>query len=153
MKAPGQLFRIGFTGSRKGMTETQEAAIGNLIQEWIQEHTEECLEAHHGDSVGADTQFHAICQEAGIAVVIHPSVDTADRAFNEAAREDRPPQKFKQQSLAIVRSCDVLLAAPDGWKEKLRGSGTWMTVRVARKSSKRIVVCFPDGNCENDAAG
>lgn len=152
MNAPSQPFRIGFTGSRKGMTESQTAAIHNQIQELNRKHTEERLEAHHGDALGADTQFHAICQEVGVAVVIHPSVDTTDRAFNEGAREERPPQKFRQQSRSIVDSCDVLLAAPDGLKERLRGSGTWMTVRVARKAKRSIVLCFPDGNCHIDAA-
>lgn len=134
------------------MTENQIAAVHNQIQASIREHTEARLEAHHGDALGADTQFHAICQEVSVAVVIHPSLDTTDRAFNEGAQEERPPQKFRQQSRSIVDSCDVLLAVPDGFKERLRGSGTWMTVRVARKAEKHIILCFPDGNCEIDAA-
>ena len=65
-----QLLRIGFTGTRKGMTDIQEAAIVECIQEMLGERGLEKLEAHHGDALGADTQFHSICRGLGIAVVM-----------------------------------------------------------------------------------
>ena len=43
----------------------------------------------------------------------------------------------------LVDACEVLLATPKG-PEKLR-SGTWATVRYARKVGKRIVIIEPDG--------
>jgi outer membrane protein insertion porin family len=44
---------------------------------------------------------------------------------------------------AIVDSCDVLIACPKGPEEQR--SGTWATVRYARKQKKRIVIIWPDG--------
>lgn len=145
MNQPKPCFLLGFTGSRTGMTDDQQAAVRQELQKVLDEHQSEALEAHHGDAIGADTQFHAICQEVNIPVVIHPSQDQKDRAFCEGAKAERPPQNFRQQSESIVNSSDILIAAPNGFREQLRGSGTWMTVRIARKAEKTCVICFPDG--------
>jgi len=150
MDQPKQHFRLGFTGSRKGMTDDQESALRQELRDLLDEYGTEALEAHHGDAIGADSQFHTICQELNIPVVIHPSKDQKDRAFCEGARAERLPQKFRQQSESIVNSSDVLIAAPDGFHERLRGSGTWMTVRIARTAEKTRVICFPDGKRETE---
>jgi hypothetical protein len=150
MDQPKQHFRLGFTGSRKGMTDDQESALRQELRDLLDEHGTEALEAHHGDAIGADTQFHTICQELNIPVVIHPSKDQKDRAFCEGAKAERPPQKFRQQSESIVNSSDVLIAAPDGFHERFRGSGTWMTVRIARKAARRIILFFLDGTPQTE---
>lgn len=146
--ATKQRFRIGFTGSRKGMTGDQQAALAKELRELQDKHREEDVEAHHGDAVGADAQFHAICQGLRIPIIVFPSKDQRDRAFCTGAKAEHPPQKFREQSEAIVRFCDLLIAAPDGFRERLRGSGTWMTVRIARKAQKTCVFCYPDGVLE-----
>ena len=120
------------------------------LRELVEEHRNEVLEAHHGDSVGADAQFHAACQELGIPVVIHPSKDQKDRAHCQGAKVTHPPVEFAEQSVSIVHLCQFLLAAPNGFREKRRGSGTWMTVRAARKAQKTIVFCYPDGSRETE---
>ena len=50
----------------------------------------------------------------------------------------------RAQHKQIVNVCDVLIAAPSG-PEKLR-SGTWSTVRYARKLHKNITIVLPDGS-------
>jgi hypothetical protein len=45
----------------------------------------------------------------------------------------------------IVTDCDVLIACPKAMQEEQRGSGTWMTIRYARKVEKRYVVIYPSG--------
>jgi predicted Rossmann fold nucleotide-binding protein DprA/Smf involved in DNA uptake len=42
----------------------------------------------------------------------------------------------------IVSESDFLIAAPDSKKERLR-SGTWATVRHARKLGKRVMILEP----------
>lgn len=138
-------FRIGFTGSRKGLTADHQEAVRRQLTELIEEHRDDELEAHHGDAIGADAQFHAACQQLEIPVVIHPSKDHKDRAYCPGAKVTHPPVEFANQSAAIVNLCQILIAAPDGFKERWRGSGTWMTIRAARKAEKTIVLCYPDG--------
>lgn len=145
-----QRFRIGFTGSRKGMTADQQTAIREELRELMSEHLDDEVEAHHGDSVGADAQFHTICRDLGIAIIVHPSIDQKDRAFCEGAKSEHPPREFRDQSDSIVRLCEILIAVPDGFREKVRGSGTWMTVRRAMTAKKTIVLCYPDGSRETE---
>jgi predicted Rossmann fold nucleotide-binding protein DprA/Smf involved in DNA uptake len=52
----------------------------------------------------------------------------------------------------IVDGCDVLLAAPSGAERDNPRSGTWMTVRYARKRRKRIVIVWPDGTTTEENA-
>lgn len=150
MSQPKSYFHIGFTGSRKGMTDDQQTALRQELRDLLDEHQGEDLDAHHGDANGGDTQFHAICQELNIPVVLHPSEDQKDRAFCQGAKAELPPRKFRQQSESIVNSSDILIAAPDGFQERPRGSGTWMTVRIARKAAKTCVLCYPDGVRETE---
>ncbi len=143
-------FRIGFTGSRKGLTTDQQEALRQQLRELLEEHREEEIEGHHGDAIGADAQFHALCQELSVPVVIHPSRNQSERAFCPGAKVTHPAREFRDQSEAIVNVCQVLIAAPDGFKERVRGSGTWMTVRAARRAEKTIVFCYPDGTRETE---
>jgi hypothetical protein len=131
------------------MTADQQATLTKELREMLAEHRDEEFLGHHGDAKGADAQFHAICQNLGISLVIHPSRDQKDRAFCQGAMAEQPPAEFRQQSEAIVSATEILIATPDGFREKLR-SGTWMTVRVARKAQKTIVFCYPDGVRETE---
>ena len=143
-------FRIGFTGSRKGMTDDQQEAVRLQLSELIEEHQNEELQAHHGDAIGADAQFHVACQRLKLPVIIHPSTDQRERAFCEGAKFTYEPVEFAKQTSAIVNLCQILLAAPDGYKERWRGSGTWMTIRAARNAGITIVFCYPDGSRETE---
>jgi hypothetical protein len=49
-------LRIGFTGTRQGMTKRQRNALRDL------------LAAHHGDAVGVDAEAHDIAIELGCAM-------------------------------------------------------------------------------------
>ncbi len=51
-------MKVGFTGTRKGMTEFQKTEVRRLLTEYM--HGRD-MEAHHGDCIGADTDFHNIC--------------------------------------------------------------------------------------------
>ncbi|MCE9557115.1 MAG: hypothetical protein K8T91_27525 [Planctomycetes bacterium] len=145
-----QRLRIGFTGSRKGLTDEQRVALSLELQEQAQKSPDKELEVHHGDAIGADAEFHEICQKLSIRVVLHPPVVQHERAHCSDAADCRPAAHFSEQSESIVNSTELLIAAPNGWKEQLRGSGTWMTIRRARKAAKTIVLCYPDGTRETE---
>ena len=137
-------FRIGFTGTRKGMTPEQVETVKKIVAEELK--PERLVEGHHGSAVGADAQFHEICLSLEIPVVLHPPTDDSERAECPGAKVIYPPQDHKERDQTIVNLCQILIAAPMGFKEQIRGSGTWTTIRYARKNGTRLVIVFPDGS-------
>jgi hypothetical protein len=125
---------LGFTGTQVGMTDEQVEAFvaGLLFAPWI-----EAL--HHGCCVGADAQAHGVALGLGIPVVLHPPEQTGRmaRLTGEAARLE--PRPYLDRNHDIVDACDVLVAAPQTLDEVLR-SGTWATVRYARKIGRPVIL-------------
>ena len=136
-------MRIGFTGSRHGMTDVQLAAVREII-----ENLTDVQEAHHGDCVGADAEFHAICHAFGIPIHLHPPTDPKHRAHCENARVTAEPKAYLKRNRRIVDAADLMFGAPSG-PEKVR-SGTWSTIRYSRKTNTAIVVVMPNGETESD---
>jgi len=108
----------------------------------------EPTEVHHGCCEGADQQIGVIARDMRIRVIAHPPLDESKMAFCPSD-EQRPPKAYMARNQDIVDECDVLMAAPKGMKEELR-SGTWATVRRARKSERRIVIVWPDGTWKSE---
>jgi hypothetical protein len=127
----------GFTGTQQGMDDIQQATLRELLTSL------EIEEVHHGDCVGADAQCHALCEELGIDVVIHPPDDNSRRAFCHAPRilEPRP---YLERNRVIVAAAQMLFAAPKESDEptQMRAGGTWWTVRLARRSNVPVVMMW-----------
>jgi predicted Rossmann fold nucleotide-binding protein DprA/Smf involved in DNA uptake len=98
---------------------------------------------HHGDAVGADAEAHDIAVVLGRRVVIHPASLPERRAFKSASHLRSPKAPFTRNKI-IVRETSVLIAAPGDRVEQLR-SGTWATIRYARKLKRPIAIIYPDG--------
>lgn len=109
---------IGFTGTRKGMSEAQKDQLSLMLAVFVSH----ANEFHHGDAVGADREAVALAQQYGFACVAH------------AAGTD--PLKRNRE---IVAASSVLIAAPETDREQQR-SGTWATVRYMRKAGKPVVM-------------
>lgn len=123
---------FGFTGNRYGLSEIQVEKILNLLEKEQGE-----IEVHHGDCVGADEQFHKICEKyKNIKIVIHPPTDDKFRAFCKSEYITDPKPYLKRND-DILKSCEILIACPLNEKEILR-SGTWSTIRKAKKNKKEI---------------
>ena len=103
-------------------------------------------EFHHGCCVGADYQAHNTALQLGYRTVIHPPLNSEAMA-SCVADETRQPQAYLRRNKAIVNECDVLIAIPDSRSEKVR-SGTWSTVRYARKMEVPVLIAYP--GCEPD---
>lgn len=104
------------------------------------------FEFHHGDCVGADFIAHRAAVKAGATIVIHPPLNNSKRAYaalREAGVTILPAKEYLDRNKDIVDATTLLIATPSG-AEKLR-SGTWSTVRYARKRGKVIVLIMPDG--------
>lgn len=124
------------TGSRNGMTTMQEDALTILLHKLGTE------QLHHGDCRGSDEQAHRIAKSLGIFVIGHPPTSSGLRAFCECD-ETRTPQPFIVRDHAIVLETGILLATPD--RPEHRRSGTWTTVRFARRLMVPLIVIAPDG--------
>lgn len=131
---------IGFTGTRNGMTERQKKACYSIIKN--------ATELHHGDCVGADYMAHGFAAVNGVHVHIHPPRDKKYRAFSDRNSTYvttvyiAMPKDYLDRNKDIVDACDILVAAPETLAEELR-SGTWSTVRYARKLKKPVIILDP----------
>jgi len=131
-------MKIGFTGTREGVTEQQIQALKNIIKEL------EITEFHHGDCVGADETSHNIIKELKpeTHIVIHPPTCKDFRAYCKGNIEIKP-KPYLDRNKDIVNDSEFLIAMPNG-REKLH-SGTWSTVRYARRLGREIRVIYPNG--------
>lgn len=135
-------LRIGFTGTEVGMTEAQRESFQRLIQ--LPKPISEFHQFHHGDCIGSDEQAHNMVKSlGGITIHIHPPLDPKKRAFctGDVIHELRP---YLERNKDIVDSSNILIATPRSSKEEVR-SGTWATIRYARRRSKLILIIYPDG--------
>jgi hypothetical protein len=137
----------GFTGTQEGMTREQRIAVTQILDE------KKVTEMHHGDCVGADSEAHQIAQRAATVhrIVIHPSNTEYKRAFctldwlgYSGGVHILSPKHYLDRNRDIVEESSFLIAAPKGFSEELR-SGTWATVRHARKLKRKIYIVFLDG--------
>lgn len=140
MNEPPITKAIGFTGTQRGMTTAQRQTVELLLRMPDVPHL---TRFHHGDCVGADAEAHRIARMVGLYIVVHPPEIAAARAYCAADElwDERP---YHVRNRDIVNSCTVLVATPATRQEILR-SGTWATIRFARKRGKRIFVIEPSG--------
>jgi hypothetical protein len=149
---------LGFTGTLRGMTAEQktvaELRIAGLRPSVF----------IHGGASGADTDAHHIVvhrlppNSLPHTIEIYPEDSPLRRRHRYWQRpEHRIAAKASgrdfivheagkplARNLIIVQRCDHLLATPDSREEKLR-SGTWATIRYARKAGKPHTIIWPDG--------
>lgn len=143
-------IRVGFTGTRRGMTVTQRAAVRQTLVAWDDRYFLD--EAHHGGCVGADLEFNALCEQMGLRVIVHPSmVGRQTQSVLKTAHRVMTPLPPLVRNKCIVTDTDVLLAAPATVHEIVR-SGTWATVREARRRLRPIAIIAPDGEVRLEGA-
>jgi len=135
---------VGFTGTQEGMGTTQHQRILHILED-LDGPGMGIVEAHHGDCIGADAEFHDMALHLGIAIIIHPPDVEDKRAFCKDSSGDKMPAPYLVRNRAIVDACDLLIAAPSSASEVLR-SGTWFTIRYARSRKKPLWIIVPEGN-------
>ena len=139
----GNVVNVGFTGTQQGMNKKQRTAFMEVIQETGVTHF------HHGDCIGADENAHRIVRNLWpdpnkCKIVGHPPVYAAKRAH---CKFDfcLPPDEYIKRNHAIVDCCELMIATPYEKDEQLR-SGTWATIRYAKKKGKRLIIVYRDGS-------
>ena len=131
----------GFTGTRKGMTLQQGQYTRLAVR-----HGKPAI-VRHGGAHGADMEFHALWREelprrfADVWTADAKQAKMFDGQDNVSVNPVMDPLHRDEE---IVRRSKFLIACPHTQKEELR-SGTWTTIRRARKIDIPILIVWPDG--------
>jgi hypothetical protein len=133
---------IGFTGTQQGMSERQKFFFRKFLGMMLRDKDGHNY-FHHGDCVGADIEAAAIAHWMGYKIILHPPIITSKRAYCHFAWEERKPKDYLVRNHNIVDECSLLIACPKEMKEVLR-SGTWATIRYAKKQSKSVKIIYPE---------
>lgn len=144
---------LGFTGTRCGMTLAQYAALPSVIAAL----PERVL---HGGAEGADEEFDAYLRPRWVGegpfVEVYPVGQLRYHfwTYTYAGEEARLSLLYYSddpliRNRIIAERCDHLLACPAEPDEQLR-SGTWATVRYARKAGKPRTLLLPNGTVREE---
>lgn len=131
-------MKVGFSGSREGMTDIQRRQVDLLLMSYVM--TPFPVEFHHGDCTGSDFQAHQIARRIGYHIVVHPPTNDYYRAFCDGD-EIREPKPYGVRDKDIVDETELLIATP-----RASSRGTWKTVGFARSAHKQYIVVNPDGS-------
>ena len=141
------IIRIGFTGTRDGMTAAQMVAVHDYLA-YVQTVNDwddiERYEWHHGDCMGSDAQSHVIATVLRCWTVAHPPVNARWRAWCKAS-EIREPKAYLPRDWDIAEEPRELVATPKDFSPQSRLSGTWTTIGYAVQLGRPAQVCLPDG--------
>lgn len=133
-------MRVSFTGTRQGMSEWQK----QQLEKFFTEHRGEIFAFAHGACAGADVEAHAIAREVfgkELFIAIFPSTAKTRVRGLDANFEAEPEEPLKRDRKIVDAGYGVLLAAPLQMQEVLR-SGTWSTIRYARKKKFRVEILW-----------
>jgi hypothetical protein len=138
-------MRVGFTGSRHGMTDLQFAAFVFVLPDGV-------TLFRHGCCLGADEQaaLHVSGMVPRPTVFAHFS-DLPEWTSEKAAAvcdDCAQPEQPLDRNRDIVDGSDVLIAAPSGPEKDNPRSGTWATIRYATKQRKKVILIWPDGSID-----
>ena len=138
---------IGFTGTRRGMTPAQRAALADCVSALP-------ARAIHGGATGADEEFDAFLISAGMNpqdIDVYPASVDRWLKWTDAGRTTYAVDEPLLRNRIIARRCDYLIAAPATAGEVVR-SGTWATIRYARRPIARrpIVILLPEGGVREE---
>lgn len=142
----GRTVDIGVTGTRSGanMAQVQTfAALLRAIRAGTGLEMGMAPRLHHGDCVGFDKQAANLARAGGFLIVGHPPTNPRLRARFPSDWEEEP-LPFLERDQAIVDASDLLIAATKEDHETIR-SGTWATIRMARKAGLTHIIIYPSG--------
>jgi cytosine/adenosine deaminase-related metal-dependent hydrolase len=132
-----------FTGARTGLTPAQLAALRVVLAGYPG------ATLHNGCAEGADEAALDIAYDLGLRLECWPcNYDQRERAWNYVYENPlatlHPTAPPLERNRRMVAAASVVVACPDS-PERLR-SGTWSTVREARRRGREVVIVWPDGS-------
>lgn len=137
-------MKIGMTGNRNSISGEGLA----VLVKYLNNNIKNIKEVHHGDCVGSDKTFHDIASAMKIKTIIHPPLNNTLRAYCKGTiiKNEKP---YIDRNHDIVDETNILIAFPSSKIEILK-SGTWATIRYARKQKKPILIIYPDGTSNEE---
>jgi hypothetical protein len=135
---------LGFIGGRKGQTVNQNRVVASLIQEL------QPSEAHHGDSIGCEAQFHVLCVAQRVPTVLHPSETPNVRANSRGARLVLPEKPHLERARDVIDASDVVVICVQEEKGERLHSGNWAAARMCRRIKKPFVIVRPSGKVQKE---
>lgn len=140
---------VGFTGSQYGMslkTKNKLAiVVGCLAQE--DQFRSDVTSFRHGDCKGSDVVASGIADYYNYLVHGYPCFIEHKRAFSPYNKIIHAPKHPLERNVDIVDLSAIMIATPHTMNEIIR-SGTWATIRYARKRERELCIIFPDGTVE-----
>jgi len=131
--------RMGVTATRKGLSEPQKIWLVKFLE------NNTAISLHHGDCIGGDNEVATLFAEYGTYIIAHPGNSGNRRANCTVNNRVYPPLENLVRNRVIVDSCDLLLGFPLSLDETER-SGTWYTIRYAKKRKVRVIIVGPNGS-------
>lgn len=138
---PTNQMILSFTGTQVGINAWQREQVRKALEFYNP------VAVSHGACFGADDEFDIESAARGIHRIIYPSNLRGKSQWPERLRargsceikHELPPLT---RNPLIVNESTLLIACPRTNYEVLR-SGTWATVRYARKKSIPIILIYP----------
>lgn len=140
---------VGFTGTRGDLPFVQFDALIDVLAELDTDDTVETF--HFGVCVGSDIAAAQVARNMGWRVHGWPPINQKFRAPLDRRGVNHAPMGYAQRNLMIVQHADTMLACPAGPEEAWPRSGTWQTVRIARRLAVPTLIIWPDGSTTHDA--
>jgi hypothetical protein len=150
------MLEVGFTGTQEELSEEQFESLRKLLTILRIGRSRPSLGIldrspfeglHHGDCVGADRTAHRIASELHYYISIHPPLNPVKRAWCKIEKDGGKyclAKDYIPRNYDIVDETQALIGCPRTEVEELR-SGTWSTIRYARKLKRPIFLIMPDG--------
>lgn len=140
-EARARITHFGVTGTSAGLTIRQQDNLPSALERMA---GMGAIWQHNGDCIGADMAIGLLWQMDDGRLHLHPPTNPIKRAFLEAdVSED--PRPYLKRNHDIVDESEAMIAMPAGFREEIR-SGTWATIRYARKLGRPIMFLWPDGS-------
>lgn len=137
-------MKIGFTGTREGMTLKQQVRL-----EWELSQYRGLKEFHFGCCRGADEEAADIAKNLDYDLHAHPPEDLTyiSEDWRKILKVVYPPKSYMSRNQDIVNLTQRIYATPkeESWQAT---GGTWRTCEYAVLVRKPLMVIFPNGKTE-----
>lgn len=135
---------IGITGTRGNISQFQS----EWLDTWLTTNTAKVL--HHGDCIGADDMAALKFHRYDTYIIAHPGLVRKEyRAHCTANDLVMTSTETHRRNFTIVKLSDLLLAFPSGPEKDFPRSGTWQTIRIARRFNRSHIIVYPQGPPES----
>jgi hypothetical protein len=143
--------RIGFTGTRNGMTPHQKHRFVELIDARVKLY--DLVYFVHGGAIGADEEADELFSDViynnsmSYNIIVWPASEARWRYWRKkhVTHTIMPPEDPLVRNRKIVDQVEQMYATPAEMSEVIR-SGTWATIRYTRSQDKSLTIIFPDGS-------